>query len=57
MSYADEDYYRKTIPPNDRAYATPIGSTFEKSGNFNPNKGFESQLENSQNGMYRFKTV
>jgi len=27
----------------DRAYATPIGSTFQKSGNFNHDKGFEPQ--------------
>jgi len=37
----------------DRAYATPIGSTFEKSSNFNHDKDFEPQLANSQNGIKR----
>jgi len=41
----------------DRAYVTPLVSTFEKSCNFNPDKAFEQHLQNSQNSMYRFKTV
>jgi hypothetical protein len=50
-------FYVHKESATDRAYATPIGSTFEESSNFNPNKGFESQLQKSQNSMYRFKTI
>jgi len=52
-----EDYTIRGLVADDGAYATPIGSTFEKCGNFNHDKGFEPRLENSQNSMYRFKTV
>jgi hypothetical protein len=45
----------------ERARATPLGSTFEKGGNFNLDKGFEPQQEDSekqyvpfQNGMKRY---